>query len=103
VPTWSLGVGSPYLDEAQPRHVADGLPAVGYWHDRDMAEDGPDWAPEQLAAWRDCGARRFVAFADLAHAYATPVDAALVDGEVVVKRAPRGWPLRIEGGRAGRH
>jgi hypothetical protein len=96
VPTWSVGIGSPYLDEADPAWLADGLPAVGYWHDRDMALHGPGWVGAQLSAWRDCGARRAWAFADLARAYAVPVDVALVDGEVVVRRAPRDVPLLLE-------
>lgn len=96
VPTWTVGVGSPYLDQPDPGWFHAGLPVVGYWHDRDMALQGPRWAPDCLDAWRDCGARRFVAFADLARAYATEVDAALVDGEVRVARGPRGWPLRVE-------
>lgn len=96
VPTWSAGVGSPYLDEADPHWCSRDVPVVGYWHDRDMAVSGPSWVPDQLAAWRDCGISRFAAFADLAEAYATEIDAALVDGEVVVRRAPRGWPLRVQ-------
>src|SRR5207302_7319787 len=76
VPTWCADVGSPYLDAPDPLHLAAGLPVVGYWHDRDMALHGPGWVGEQLARWRDCGARRAWAFADLARAYATPVDAA---------------------------
>jgi hypothetical protein len=99
VPTWSTDVGSPYLDEADPAWSAGDTPVVGYWHDRDMAVSGAGWAPGHLEAWRECGIKTFVAFSDLAAAYATEVDAALVDGEVVVRRAPRGWPLRIE--RAG--
>lgn len=96
VPTWSVGVGSPYLDEAAPIWAGSELPVVGYWHDRDMAVSGPAWVPDQLANWRDCGIRRFVAFADLAAAYAAPVDAALVGGDVVLKCAPANWPLRVE-------
>lgn len=96
VPTWSAGVGSPYLDEADPAWCDGDGPVVGYWHDRDMALQGPGWAPGFLDAWRDCGITRLVAFSDLAAAYGTEVDAALVDGEVVVGRAPAGWPLRIE-------
>lgn len=96
VPTWSVGVGSPYLDEADPAWCQRDVPVVGYWHDRDMAVAGPSWAPGHLEAWRECGIRRLVAFSDLAAAYGTEVDAALVDGEVVVRRAPPGWPLRVE-------
>lgn len=96
VPTWLAGVGSPYLDEADPRWCQGDGPVVGYWHDRDMAVSGPSWAPDHLDAWRDCGIRRLVAFSDLAAVYRAEVDAALVDGEVVVRRAPDGWPLRIE-------
>ncbi|HVE62409.1 MAG TPA: hypothetical protein VNB94_01215 [Mycobacteriales bacterium] len=95
VPTWTRGVGSPYLDKAHPAHLDEGLPAVGYWHDRDMALHGPAWAPQQLAAWRDCGATRLWSFDRLAGAYRTEIDAALVDGEVVVRSAPD-VPLRIE-------
>ncbi|MGZ6827705.1 MAG: hypothetical protein ACXVGH_13020 [Mycobacteriales bacterium] len=93
VPTWTTGIGSPYLDQADPSWFADCLPQVGYWHDRDMAVHGPGWVPEQLAAWRDCGATRALSFADLATAYAG-IDAALVDGEVVVRSAPD-VPLRV--------
>lgn len=96
VPAWSTEVGSPYLDRPEAAWFRPGLPVVGYWHDRDMAVHGPSWAPEHLSGWRDCGARRIVAFADLARAYATAVDAALVDGEVVVRHGPDGWPIRVE-------
>lgn len=58
-----------------------------------MAVHGPDWVAEQLEAWRDCGAERAVSFADLVAAYA-PVDAALVDGDVVIRSAPD-VPLRV--------
>jgi len=82
-------VGSPYLDEADAAWFAAGLPVVGYWHDRDMAVHGPGWVPEQLARWRDAGARRAWAFADLARAYATPIEAVLHgNGDVEVRRAP---------------
>ena len=93
VPTWTTGIGSPYLDEADPSWFADCLPQVGYWHDRDMVINGPSWIGEQLRAWRDCGARRAISFADLAAAYA-PLDAALVDGEVVVRTRPD-VPVRV--------
>ena len=87
-PTWTVGIGSPYLDEHEAEHLVDDLPAVAYWHDRDMALHGPDWAPAHLAAWRECGATRAWAFADLARAYAQPVDAVLRGGEVEVRSAP---------------
>jgi len=93
VPTWSAGIGSPYLDQTDPDWFTDCLPQVGYWHDRDMAMHGPAWVAEQLSAWRDCGAKRAASFADLVTAY-SPIDAALVDGEVVVRSAPD-VPLRV--------
>lgn len=86
-PTWSVGIGSPYLDRPDPRWFADCLPQIGYCHDRDLVVNGPGWFGEQLAAWRDCGARRAWAFADLARAY-TPIRAALVGDRVVVTSAP---------------
>jgi len=95
VPTWSRGVGSPYLDEADTSWFETGLPVVGYWHDRDMVVNGPNWAPEQLERWRDAGARRAYAFADLARAYATPIDAVLNDGRVEVRSKPD-FPLLVE-------
>jgi hypothetical protein len=88
-------VGSPYLDEADPSFLAEGLPAVGYWHDRDMAIHGASWAPTWLDAWRDCGARRLWSFDRLARAYATEVDAVLEGGEVQVRGGPD-VPLRVE-------
>jgi hypothetical protein len=88
VPTWTHLVTAPYLDEPDAAHIAPGFPVVGYWHDRDMAVHGPTWAPGWLDAWRDAGATRAWSFARLARAYATPIDAALVDGEVVIRSAP---------------
>lgn len=93
VPTWSTGIGSPYLDEADPLWFSDCLPQVGYWHDRDMVVNGPDWIGDQLGRWRDCGAQRALSFADLAAAYES-IDAALVDGQVTIRSAPK-VPLRI--------
>jgi hypothetical protein len=87
VPTWTTGIGSPYLDEADPSWFGDCLPQIGYWHDRDMVINGPAWIGDQLEAWRQCGARRAISFADLAGAYA-PIDAALVDGDVRIRSAP---------------
>jgi len=93
VPVWTCGIGSPYLDRAEAAYFEDGLPQVGYWHDRDMAIGGPRWIADRLAEWRDCGVRRALSFADLLAAYA-PIDAALADGEVVVRSAPD-VPLRV--------
>jgi hypothetical protein len=93
VPTWTAGIGSPYLDEADPSWFADCLPQVGYWHDRDMAVHGAEWVGDQLDAWRDCGAQRAASFADLVNDY-QPIDAALVDGDVVIRSAPE-VPLRV--------
>lgn len=93
VPTWTQGIGSPYLDTADPSWFTDGLPQVGYWHDRDMVVNGPGWIADRLTEWRDCGASRAMSFADLAAAY-SPIDAALVRGNVVVRSAPD-VPLRV--------
>jgi hypothetical protein len=95
VPTWSRGIGSPYLDEVSPGWFESGLPVVGYWHDRDMAVSGPGWAPGLLSDWRDAGARRAWAFADLARAYRTPIDAELQAGRVTVRSGPD-VPLLVE-------
>ena len=88
VPTWTDVVVSPYLDRPDSGRIAQGLPVIAYWHDRDMAVGGPEWAPDCLAAWRDAGARRAWSFARLARAYSVPIEAALVDGDVVVRSGP---------------
>lgn len=95
VPIWTRGIGSPYLDRPEAGGLAEGLPTVGYWHDRDMAMHGPDWVPRWLEAWRDCGAQRAWAFSDLARAWSAPIEAALVDGEVAV-RSPASATLLVE-------
>jgi hypothetical protein len=95
VPTWTRGIGSPYLDRPDAVHLADGLPAIGYWHDRDMAVHGPDWAVDWLDAWRDCGARRMWSFDRLAAAYAEDVIAFKDGDDVKVVQAPA-VPLRVE-------
>ena len=94
VPTWTLQIGSPYLDQPDPESMRSGLPVVGYWHDRDMALGGPDWVPRQLSAWRQVGARRLWSFAQLAHAYG-PLEAVLESGEIRVVQAPAGVALRV--------
>ncbi|HET6910803.1 MAG TPA: hypothetical protein VFH54_15845 [Mycobacteriales bacterium] len=93
VPTWSAGVGSPYLDEVDGDAIATGLPQVGYWHDRDMALRGAQWVPEQLERWRDAGVHRVHSFAELLSAY-EPLDAWLENGNVQLRSAPSG-PLRV--------
>jgi len=93
VPTWTTGIGSPYLDEPDAALIGTGLPQVGYWHDRDMAVQGPRWVGEQLEKWRDSGVRRAMSFAELYRAY-QPIDAVLDAGEVGVRSGPPG-ALRV--------
>jgi hypothetical protein len=88
VPTWTDRIVAPYLDEPNADRLAAGVPVVAYWHDRDMAVHGPGWAPAWLEAWRDAGATRAWSFARLADVFRTPIDAVLVDGDVVVRGAP---------------
>jgi hypothetical protein len=87
VPVWATQILSPYLDQADSKWTAAELPVVGYWHDRDMAVHGPDWVGTQLAAWREAGITRAMAFADLARAW-QPIDAVWRDGEIEVRSAP---------------
>jgi hypothetical protein len=95
VPTWSEGIGTHPLSEVPERPFAEGLPQVAFWHDRDMALNSPRWAREHITRWREAGATRAWAFADLAKAYGTEIDASVVDGQVVVRQAPD-VPLLIE-------
>jgi hypothetical protein len=96
VPVWLGGVGSPYLDQEPDTWAGGPFPVVGYWHDRDMALRGAQWAPQLLRAWRDAGMTRFWSFAQLAAVYADPVDAVIENGEVSVRTAPN-VPLRTIG------
>ena len=88
VPTWTTHVVAPYLDSPGDARFADGVPVVAYWHDREMSVHGPAWAPTWIEAWRDAGATRAWSFAQLARALETPIDAALVDGDIVVRSGP---------------
>jgi hypothetical protein len=92
-PVWSTGIGAPYLDRPDTRHFENQLPTVLYWHDRDMALGGPDWAPRHLDAWRECGARRAIAFADLVNLYTD--FSAVYDGRTVALDSPKGVPMRV--------
>jgi hypothetical protein len=94
VPTWTRHVGSPYLDQPTTEPLQSGVPTVGYWHDRDMAVHGPDWAPRRLAAWREAGATRLWSFSQLAHAYGE-LSAHFDAGAIEVEQAPAGVPLRV--------
>jgi hypothetical protein len=88
VPSWTAAVTSPYLNEPDPVRVNGGLPTIGYWHDRDMAVEGPEWVPRWLDAWRDAGVTRAWPFSRLARIYAEPVEAVARGREIIVHAAP---------------
>jgi hypothetical protein len=67
---WSQHVCSPYLDLAGDSWFTAGLPVVGYFHERDVALEGPAWFSERLDEWVAAGARRFIDFRELAVALA---------------------------------
>jgi len=45
--------------------IADGFPAVGYLHDRDIALHGPAWFSDCLQGWKERGMQRFITFREL--------------------------------------
>jgi hypothetical protein len=63
---WVQHVCAPYLDQAESSWFDSGLPVVGYFHDRDIAEHGISWLASCLAAWVDAGATRYIAYRDRA-------------------------------------
>jgi hypothetical protein len=65
---WSQHVCAPYLNTASIKWLASGLPVVGYFHDKDIADHGVGWFTDSLAQWRRAGARRFIDFRELAAA-----------------------------------
>jgi hypothetical protein len=69
---WAQHVCAPYLDEPDAAWLDAELPTVGYFHDRDIAIEGPEWFPNQLERWMAAGVRRFVDYRELAVALARP-------------------------------
>jgi hypothetical protein len=65
---WSVHVCAPYLDLSGAGWFAAGLPVVGYFHDKEPAEEGVGWMSCLLDAWQEAGARRFIDFRELAGA-----------------------------------
>jgi hypothetical protein len=65
---WSQHVCAPYLNTASKKWLAGGLPVVGYFHDKDVADGGVAWLADSLAQWRRAGALRFIDFRELAAA-----------------------------------
>jgi hypothetical protein len=87
---WSQHVCSPYLDLAAPHWFTAALPVIGYFHERDVAIDGPRWFSERLDEWEAAGARRFIDFRQLTAALACRPIVELVGGEPIVEL--RRWP-----------
>jgi hypothetical protein len=63
---WAEQVCSPYLDEPERGWFAAGVPVVGYFHARDVAERGASWVSELLDRWSSAGARRLIGLRELA-------------------------------------
>lgn len=96
---WSQHVCAPYLNTAAKKWLASGLPVVGYFHDKDVADDGVGWLAKSLAEWRRAGARRFIDFRELAAATGRTLS---YDGRKVrivvddgAPKPPRDLPIRI--------
>ena len=60
---WSTHVCSPYLNQPDARWFSSGLPVIGYFHDKELAELGVTWFRRYLQQWQSCGARRFTDYA----------------------------------------
>jgi len=63
---WCQHVCAPYLDTGARKWLAGGLPAVGYFHDKDIADRGVRWFAASLDKWQRAGARNFIDFRALA-------------------------------------
>jgi hypothetical protein len=73
---WCAGVPVVYLDRPDPSTLESELPAVGYFHDYELATIGVEWLSVQLDAWRKAGVRRFIDLRELAAALALRLDLA---------------------------
>lgn len=65
---WAQHVCAPYLNEPSHAWFDAGLPVVGYFHDRDVAQQRIQWMGKCLDGWRNAGARRFLTLRELAAA-----------------------------------
>ena len=87
---WCAGVPAVYLDKPDPAHLESELPAIGYFHDYELAVIGLDWMSTQLDAWREAGARRLIDFRELA---------AALELRLELAREAGGWRLESGGDR----
>lgn len=92
---WAQHVCAPYLDEPAGAWFDAGLPVIGYFHDRDVAEQGAPWLARCLDGWAAAGARRFVDFRELAAALDRRVSAAFAGGGVAVTIDGTGAPAPV--------
>lgn len=69
---WCTHVCSPYLDQPDAKWFSSGLPVVGYFHDKEPAEEGVGWLRHYLQEWERCGAKQFMDYATLAAKIASP-------------------------------
>ncbi len=70
---WATDLRLTPLDQPSPACLAGGLPAIGYFHDRDVALNGPQWLADALDGWSAAGATRFITLGDLAAAYGSTI------------------------------
>jgi hypothetical protein len=73
---WCAGVAVEYLDKPDASTLESELPAIGYFHDYELATIGLEWMGAQLDAWRRAGARRFIDLRELAAALSLRLDLA---------------------------
>ena len=90
---WSTHVCAPYLDAPCASWFDSELPVIGYFHDKEPALEGPQWAGRLLDAWMRAGARRFIDLRELNGSLARRVRVASgEDGELMICIEERGAP-----------
>jgi hypothetical protein len=97
---WVTHLCAPYLDEPDRTWFDAEIPIVGYFHDRDLAADGPGWMNECLDRWTDAGARRLIDFREFAGAVDCKLSATDSGGGVHIRifkdgATPLVRPLRL--------
>lgn len=81
---WSQHICAPYLDTADEKWFDGCLPVVGTFHDFDIAEHGVSWFPEQLARWKQAGAKRVIDFCEVSALLNLYTELQTEDGEITL-------------------
>jgi len=94
---WATHVCAPYLNHPEAAWFDSGLPVVAYFHDRELALEGPGWMDHWIGEWEAVGALRFLTLRELAAALSRQLsfDAVTRTLSISDARADASGPLRL--------